>query len=237
MDQQVSPLAILVIDIGGTNIKVKCSTGEETRKSPSGPDMSAALMVETVKRMTVEWTYDVVTMGFPGAVLGGRIAREPVNMGMGWTRFDYEAAFGKPTRIINDAAMQALGSYAGGRMLFLGFGTGLGTAMVIDGVVEPLELGHMLWRKGHTTEDYVGRRGLERFGKPRWRKMVLRLVEELHESLAPDYIVLGGGNSKLLDEIPPYCRLGANSNAFVGGFRLWLDVAERVHLADDTPPA
>ena len=232
---QVSTPAILVIDVGGTNLKVKRNVDEEIRKSPSGPTMTAAMMVETVKHMTVEWPYDVVSIGFPGAILGGRIARDPVNMGPGWTTYDFAAAFGKPIRLINDAAMQALGSYQGGRMLFLGFGTGLGTAMIVDGIIEPLELGHMLWRKGYTTEDYVGRRGLERLGKPRWRKMVLRLVEELHSAVVPDYIVLGGGNAKLLDEIPPYCRFGANSNAFVGGFRLWMDTGALAQLG--TPAA
>ncbi len=217
---------VLAIDIGGNNIKVQCSSGKETRKSPSGPEMSAPQMVETVKQMTHDWPYDVISMGFPGAVLFGRIAREPVNMGNGWTKLDYEAEFGKPVRLINDAAMQAVGSYEGGRMLFLGLGTGLGTAMIVDGVVETLELGHMLWRKGRSTEDYVGRRGLEWLGKPRWRKAVLRLVDELYWALEPDYIVLGGGNAKLLDSMPPYCRLGANSNAFAGGFRLWTDTSD-----------
>lgn len=233
-----APKAILVIDVGGTNIKVKCSTGDESRKSPSGPDMSGSKMVEAVQHMTQDWQYDVISMGFPGAVLHGKIAREPVNLGTGWTRFDYSAAFGKPVRIINDAAMQALGSYAGGSMLFLGLGTGLGTAMVKDGIVEPLELGHMPYRKGHSTEDYLGLRGIERFGKPRWRKMVLRVVQELYDALEPDYIVLGGGNAKLLDTIPPYCRIGANSNAFLGGYRLWMDADELAHMAETpAPPA
>lgn len=233
-----APKAILVIDVGGTNIKVKCSTGDESRKSPSGPDMSGSKMVEAVQHMTQDWQYDVISMGFPGAVLHGKIAREPVNLGTGWTRFDYSAAFGKPVRIINDAAMQALGSYAGGSMLFLGLGTGLGTAMVKDGIVEPLELGHMPYRKGHSTEDYLGLRGIERLGKPRWRKMVLRVVQELYDALEPDYIVLGGGNAKLLDTIPPYCRIGANSNAFLGGYRLWMDADELAHMAETpAPPA
>lgn len=233
-----APKAILVIDVGGTNIKVKCSTGDESRKSPSGPDMSGSKMVEAVQHMTQDWQYDVISMGFPGAVLHGKIAREPVNLGTGWTRYDYSAAFGKPVRIINDAAMQALGSYAGGSMLFLGLGTGLGTAMVKDGIVEPLELGHMPYRKGHSTEDYLGLRGIERLGKPRWRKMVLRVVQELYDALEPDYIVLGGGNAKLLDTIPPYCRIGANSNAFLGGYRLWMDADELAHMAETpAPPA
>lgn len=220
------PLVILTIDIGGTNIKVRCSSGDEVRKSPSGPDMSAAEMVEAVKQITADWDYDVISMGFPGAVLFGRIAREPVNMGTGWTKVDYATEFGKPLRLINDAAMQALGSYEGGRMLFLGLGTGLGTAMIVDGVVDTLELGHMPWRKGRSTEDYVGLRGLKWLGKTRWRRAVLRLVDELYGALEPDYIVLGGGNAKLLDTLPPYCRLGANSNAFEGGFRLWAELAE-----------
>ncbi|MFN8378626.1 MAG: ROK family protein [Anaerolineae bacterium] len=233
----VPPKAILAIDVGGTNIKVKVNTGEESRKSPSGPNMSGPKMVETVKQMTQDWQYDVISMGFPGAVLNGKIAREPVNLGGGWTRFDYGAAFGKPTRIINDAAMQALGSYAGGSMLFLGLGTGLGTAMVSDGVVEPVELGHMPYKKGHSYEDYIGLRGMQRLGKPRWRKMVLRIVQELYDAIEPDYVVLGGGNAKLLDTIPPYCRIGANSNAFQGGFRLWMAATELVHEAETNPPA
>jgi polyphosphate glucokinase len=230
-----APPVVLAIDVGGSNVKVRRSSSEEIRKTPSGPTMSASGMVEAVREMTADWSFDVISMGFPGAVLFGRIAREPVNMGTGWTTMDYAAEFGKPIRIINDAAMQALGSYEGGRMLFLGFGTGLGTAMIVDGLVDTLELGHMPWRKGRTTEDFVGRRGLKSLGKARWRRAVLKLLDELYGALEPDYIVLGGGNAKLLDDIPPYCRLGANSNAFEGGFRLWMETDELSGLSPELP--
>jgi polyphosphate glucokinase len=214
---------VLAIDIGGTHVKVRCNTSDEVRKVDSGIEMTDAKMVAAVQEMTKDWKYDVVSMGYPGPVLHGRIACEPRNLGPGWVKFDFAKAFGKPTKIINDAAMQALGDYDSGRMLFLGFGTGLGAALVVDGIVEPLELGHMPYKKGRTFEDYVGVAGLERLGKKRWRKRVLKVVEELSAALEPEYVVLGGGNAVLLKEIPVNCRLGANTNAFLGGFRMWLD--------------
>jgi polyphosphate glucokinase len=214
-------LKVLAIDIGGTHVKVMCSTSDEERKADSGLKMTAAKMVAAVKEMAHDWDFDVIAMGYPGPVLHGKIAREPHNLGAGWVKYDFAKAFGKPTRIINDAAMQALGSYEGGRMLFLGLGTGLGTALVVDGIVEPLEMGHLPYKKGRTYEDYVGEQGLERLGKKRWRKQVIKVAEELSAALEPDYVVLGGGNARLLKEIPADCRLGNNANAFLGGFRLW----------------
>jgi polyphosphate glucokinase len=180
-------------------------------------------MVAAVQEMAHDWQFDVVSMGFPGPVLYGKIVREPANLGPGWVKFDFAKAFDKPTKIINDAAMQALGSYDNGRMLFLGLGTGLGAALVVDGIVEALELGHLPYKKGRTFEDYAGVAGLERLGKKRWRKNVIKVVEDLSAALEPDYVVLGGGNAKLLKEIPANCRLGDNANAFLGGFRMWAD--------------
>jgi polyphosphate glucokinase len=216
---------ILVIDIGGTNVKVKCSTGDEVRKVESGITMTAEKMVAAVKEMTHDWQFDVVSMGYPGPVLHDKIAREPYNLGPGWMSFNFAQAFGKPVKIINDAAMQALGSYEGGRMLFLGLGTGLGTVLIVDGVVAPLELGHLRYKSGRTYEDYVGARGLRKLGKKRWRKVVPNVVEELTAALEPDYVVLGGGNAKNLKALPPNCRLGDNANAFKGGFRMWAGTA------------
>lgn len=220
--QQTQP-TVLAIDIGGTHVKVRCNTSTEERKAVSGLQMTAAKMLSAVQEMTKDWKYDVVSMGYPGPVLHGKIVCDPRNLGPGWVKFDFAQAFGKPTKILNDAAMQALGDYDGGRMLFLGLGTGLGAALVVDDIVEPLELGHMPYKKGRTFEDYVGTAGLERLGKKRWRKRVLKVVEELSAALEPEYVVLGGGNAKLLDVIPANCRLGDNANAFLGGFRMWLD--------------
>jgi polyphosphate glucokinase len=211
---------VLTIDVGGSNVKTLLSNGDERRRFPSGPELTAEAMVEGVLAMTRDWHYDVVSVGVPTQVRGGRIVHDPVNLGKGWAGFDLEQAFGKPTKVVNDAAMQALGSYEGGRMLFLGLGTGLGAAMIVDGVLEPMELAHMPYRKG-TYEDVVGERGLDRLGKRRWRKEVAEVVETFSEALEPDYVVIGGGNAKLLKELPPNVRLGANENAFLGGFRLW----------------
>jgi polyphosphate glucokinase len=212
---------ILSIDIGGTHVKVKHSEGDEIRKAESGLEMTAEKMVVTVKEMTQDWQYDVISMGYPGPVLHGKIFHEPHNLGPGWVKFDFAEAFGKPVRIINDAAMQALGSYDGGSMLFLGLGTGLGTALVIDGEVQPMEMGHLPYKKGHTFEDYVGKAGQERLGKKKWRENVAEVVAELTAALEPDYVVIGGGNAKALKELPTNCRLGDNANAFEGGFRMW----------------
>ncbi len=221
--QKANALKILAIDLGGTNLKVKCSTGDEVRKVASGPKMTADKMVAAVKEMTHDWEYDVISMGFPGPVLHGKITLEPRHLGPGWVKYDFGNVFGKPIKIINDSAMQAVGSYEGGRMLLLDLGTGLGTALILDGVVQPLEMGHLQYKKGRTYEEYVGVSGLKRLGKKGWRKAVAKVVEELSAALEPDYVVLGGGNAKFLKELPVNCRLGANANAFIGGFRMWTD--------------
>jgi polyphosphate glucokinase len=217
---------ILVVDVGGTNVKIRATGHEETRKVPSGPGLTAQQMVPEVMKLAGDWQYDAVSIGYPGFVVRGRPIVEPHNLAPGWVGFDYQAAFGRPVKIINDAAMQALGSYKGGKMLFLGLGTGLGAAMVVDGVIEPMELAHLPYRKG-TFEDYVGKRGMERLGKKKWRKRVADVVAKLTAALEPDDIVLGGGNIKKLKEMPPNCRAGDNANAFLGGFRLWEEPADR----------
>jgi polyphosphate glucokinase len=214
-------MKILVIDVGGTNIKIKSPGGPETRKLPSGPEMTARGMVEAVQAGAADWRYDAVTIGYPGPVAGGKIMKEPVNLGRGWLGFDFEQAFGKPVRVINDAAMQALGSYDGGRMLVLGLGTGLGSCMILDGVIAPMELGHLPYKKGRSFEQYVGNPGMKRMGRRKWQEAVADVVRRLQAALLPDYVVLGGGNVKKLDAIPPGCRPGDNDNAFVGGARLW----------------
>lgn len=213
-------MKILVIDVGGTNIKILASGQETRRKFSSGPGLTPAQMVAGVIQTAAGWEYEAVSIGYPGPVLHGRPVSEPHNLGPGWVGFDFAAAFGRPVKLVNDAAMQALGSYEGGRMLFLGLGTGMGSAMIVDGMIEPMELAHLPYRKG-TFEDYVGLRGLERLGKKKWRKAVADVVARLSAALRPDYIVLGGGNVKKLKALPPGCRAGDNANAFVGGFRLW----------------
>ena len=213
---------ILAVDIGGSHVKVLLSTGGERRRFPSGPNLTAQQMVEGVLDATKDWDYDVVSVGVPTPVTGGKIVQDPVNLGEGWAGFDFEQAFGKPTKVVNDAAMQALGSYEGGKMLFLGLGTGLGTALIDGQAVEPLEVQHLPFRKA-TFEDYVGERGRERLGNKKWRKAVAETVELLSKALESEYVVLGGGNAKRLKELPPNTRLGANENAFVGAFRLWDD--------------
>jgi predicted NBD/HSP70 family sugar kinase len=218
-DEQPNP-RVLAVDIGGSHVKMLLSTGGERRRFPSGPGLTAAEMVEQVLELTKGWEYDVISVGVPAPVLAGKVAHDPVNLGTGWAGFDFERAFGKPTRVVNDAAMQALGSYDGGRMLFLGLGTGLGSAMIVDGLLEPMELGHMPYKKA-TYEDYVGARGLARMGKRRWRAEVAEVIEAFRAALEPEYIVLGGGNAEVLKELPPGTRLGDNRNAFLGGFRLW----------------
>ena len=212
--------SILAVDVGGSHVKALLSGGDEKRKFASGPDLTAKEMVDGVLGLVDGWSYDRISVGIPMPVRGGKPVAEPVNLGKGWVGFDFEHAFGKPTKVVNDAAMQALGSYEGGRMLFLGLGTGLGSAMVVDGIVEPMELGHLPFRKA-TFEDYVGERGLQRLGKKKWKKAVFETVERLSAALEPEYVVLGGGNAKKLDELPPNARRGANDNAFVGAFRLW----------------
>ena len=214
---------ILVIDVGGTNVKMLATGQKEPIKFPSGPKMTAASMVKQVKAVTKDWQYDRISLGYPGPIINGRPLREPHNLGPGWMKFNFAKAFGLPVRVINDASMQALGSYEGGRMLFLGLGTGLGSAMIVDGVLQPMELAHLLYRKGKTYEDYLGVRGLERLGKKKWRRHVANVVELLKEALDADYVVIGGGNAKKLKSIPDGARLGKNENAFLGGFRLWKD--------------
>ena len=209
-----------MVDVGGSHVKILASGERERRRLPSGSDLTASEMVEEVKTGAVGWRFDVVSVGVPAPVQGGRVVAEPVNLGSGWVGFDFEAAFAKPTKVVNDASMQALGSYAEGKMLFLGLGTGLGSTMIADGVVEPMELGHLPFRKA-TFEDYVGERGRERLGKKKWRAAVFETIELLSAALEPDYVVLGGGNADKLEELPPNVRLGANENAFLGGFRLW----------------
>ena len=211
---------ILAIDVGGTHVKVLVSGQDEPRKFDSGPDLTAEAMVRGVKEAAEGWEFDSVAMGYPGIVLRGRPITEPANLGPGWVGFDYESAFGRPVKIVNDAAMQALGSYKGGRLLFLGLGTGLGSAMVVDGVVEPLELAHMPYRKG-TFEDYVGEKGFKRLGKKRWRKRVEDVIETLTNATEPTDVVIGGGNVNKLKGLPPKARAGGNEFAFLGGFRLW----------------
>ncbi len=213
-------MKVLAVDVGGTHVKLLASGATERREFASGPALTAQDMVKQVKALAKGWAYDHVTVGYPGPVLHNRPVAEPHNLGPGWMGFDFAKAFGRPTRVMNDAAMQALGGYQGGKMLFLGFGTGLGTTLIVDGIVEPLELGHLPFRKA-TYEDYVGLRGLERLGKRKWRERVAEVIAQLSAALEPDEIVLGGGNARLLKELPPHCRLGDNANAFTGGFRAW----------------
>jgi len=212
---------VLVVDVGGTSIKLLATGQKEARKFPSGPKMTAEAMVRVAKKTAKDWDYDVVSIGYPGPVVHGRPLREPHNLAPGWVNFDFQQAFGRPVRIVNDAAMQALGSYQGGRMLFLGLGTGLGSAMIVDGSLEPMELAHLPYKNGKTYEDYVGLRGLERLGRKKWQQHVCKVVRQLRDALVAEEVVLGGGNVKKLEQLPPGTRLGTNANAFVGGFRIW----------------
>lgn len=211
----------LVIDVGGNNLKVFATGQKEPRRVPSGPAMTARTMVEAVKKLTSDWEYDVISIGFPGPVAKNRPMREPVNLAGGWVKFDFEKAFGKPVRMLNDAAMQALGSYAGGTMLFFGLGTGLGSAMMVDGQLVPMELAHLPYRKGKSYEEYLGDHGRKRLGPKKWARHVEKVLAMFHAAMQVDYVVLGGGNVKKLPKLPPNVRLGDNMNAFEGGFRLW----------------
>jgi polyphosphate glucokinase len=211
---------VLVVDVGGTHVKVLVSGQKEARKFDSGPTLVPKGMILAVQKIASDWSYDVVSIGYPGPVLHNHPVAEPHNLGRGWLGFNFATAFGHPVKMINDAAMQALGSYKGGKMLFLGLGTGLGSAMIVDGLIEPMELGHLPYKK-HTYEDYVGQRGLEEWGKRKWRRHVEDVVARLAAALEPDDVVLGGGNVKLLERLPEGCRAGDNANAFAGGFRLW----------------
>lgn len=216
-----SSAKVLVVDVGGTSIKLLATGQKEARKFPSGPKMTAETMVRVAKKTVKDWDYDVVSIGYPGPVVHGRPLREPHNLAPGWVNFDFQHAFGRPVRIVNDAAMQALGCYQGGRMLFLGLGTGLGSAMIVDGSLEPMELAHLPYKNGKTYEDYVGLRGLERLGRKKWQQHVCKVVRQLRDALVAEEVVLGGGNVKKLEQLPPGTRLGTNANAFVGGFRIW----------------
>ena len=213
-------LNVLVVDVGGTHVKILATGQKQRREFPSGPKLTPKQMVAGVKKLAKDWTYDAVSIGYPGVVLGNRPVADPYNLGNGWAGFDFGAAFKCPVKVINDAAMQALGSYKHGKMLFLGLGTGLGSAMVVDGIVEPMELGHMPYEKA-TFEDYVGIRGVKKYGKKKWRSFVTDVVKRLVAALEPDDVVLGGGNVKKLKELPSGSRVGDNDNAFLGGFRLW----------------
>jgi polyphosphate glucokinase len=224
---------VLAIDVGGSHVKARVSSGREVRQFESGPDLTPGKMVAHVHELTGDWTYDAVSIGYPGMVLHGKVVMEPHNLGAGWVGFDFRKAFGRPTHILNDAAMQAIGSYSGGRMLFLGLGTGLGATLIIDRVVEPTEVGHMPYKRGLTFEDYVGERGRERLGNRRWRKAVTEVIADLKAAFEADYVVLGGGNAVRMKKLPPHVRLGDNRNAFLGGLRLWHQGAGKLVLVAD----
>ena len=211
---------VLVIDIGGTHVKVLATGQDAERKFVSGPTLTPKRMVSSVRKLVADWKYDVVSIGYPGPVLRNRPIAEPWNLGRGWVGFNFEAAFKRPVKVVNDAAMQALGNYKRGKMLFLGLGTGLGSTMIVNGIVEPMELGHLPYKKA-IFEDYVGIRGLNKFGKKQWRRYVADVVKHLVAALEPEDVVLGGGNVHKLKKLPPGCRAGDNTNAFRGGFRLW----------------
>ena len=217
---------VLVIDVGGTHVKVLATGQDAHREFDSGPTLTPKRMVSEVRKLVADWKYDVISIGYPGPVLRGQPFSEPWNLGKGWVGFKFEAAFNRPVKVVNDAAMQALGSYKRGKMLFLGLGTGLGSTMIVDGIIEPMELAHLPYKKG-TYEDYVGERSLEKRGKKKWRRHVADVVERLTTALEPDDVVLGGGNVKNLKELPKGCRAGNNDNAFLGGFRLWEKVGDR----------
>jgi polyphosphate glucokinase len=218
---------VLIIDVGGTNVKVSSNSQLVPLKIPSGPSMTARTMVEQVKIATKGWKYDCVSIGYPGPVSHDRPLAEPHNLAAGWIDFPYEKSFGKPLRFINDAAMQALGGYRGGKMLFLGVGTGLGSAMITEGIVVPLELAHLPYKKGKTYEEFVGKEGLDELGKKRWRKAVIDIITRLKAALVCDYVLLGGGNAKMMKYLPPHVILGDNGNAVTGGIRLWQSAEER----------
>ena len=211
---------VLVVDVGGTNVKILATGQKEPRRFPSGPTLTPRRMVAGVKKLAGDWKYDAVSIGYPGRVVGDRAITEPRNLAHGWVGFDFAAAFGRPVKVMNDAAMQALGSYNGGTMLFLGLGTGLGSTLMVRGHIVPMELGALSYGKG-TIEDYLGVRGLRKLGKKKWGKNLELLVARFTSALLLDDVVIGGGNAKKLKELPPGCRLGGNAFAFLGGFRMW----------------
>jgi polyphosphate glucokinase len=227
-------MKVLVVDVGGTHVKVLASGEPAPRKFDSGPNLTPRSMVREVKKITRDWDYEAVSMGYPGPVVHNRPVAEPHNLGCGWVGFDFEKAFGHPVKLINDAAMQALGSYKGGKMLFLGLGTGLGSTLIVNGMVEPMELGHLPYKKS-TYEDYVGERGLKRRGKGKWRRDVEDVVARWIAALQPDDVILGGGNAKYLKKLPAGCRAGDNANAFIGGFRLWEDTGGGIPRGRSAP--
>jgi polyphosphate glucokinase len=214
--------SVLVVDVGGNSVKILVSGHKVHRSFQSGPKMTPEAMVSNVKKLTADWAYDAVSIGYPGPVLHNRPVAEPYNLGRGWVGFDFARAFGRPVKVVNDATMQALGSYQGGKMLFLGLGTGLGSTMIVDGILQPMELAHLPYKKG-TFEDYVGRAGLKRYGKAKWRRLVADVLTRLIAALQPDETVIGGGNVKKLAVLPPHARVGDNANAFRGGILLWQD--------------
>ena len=217
---------VLAIDIGGNHVKCRVFGRRVMRQLESGPTLTPRQMVDRVHELTEDWVFDAVSVGYPGVVLHGKIVVEPHNLGPGWVGFDFKKAFGRPTHVVNDAAMQAIGSYEGGRMLFLGLGTGLGSAMIVDGIVAPMELAHLPYKKGRTYEDYVGDRGLKRLGAKKWRQYVNTVITQLMTVLEADYGVIGGGNVSRLKRLPPNTRLGSNEFAFLGGFRMWRDAVD-----------
>ena len=225
--KEKGPSRILAVDIGGSKVKFLASGETQPRRMPSGPQLEPAQMVERIRAMTRDWKYDAVSVGYCGLVGGSGPHAEPQNLGSGWVGFDFAAAFGCPVRIVNDAAMQALGSYDGGRMLFLGLGTGLGSALIVEGILEPMELAHLPYKKGRSYEDYLGTRGMKATGKKKWRKHVADVTTRFKSALEADYVVIGGGNAKLLHELPAGARLGSNARAFAGGLRLWETPKER----------
>ena len=229
-------MKILVVDVGGTHVKVLATGRKNPIKIPSGPTMTARQMVRLVRKAVAGWEYSVVSVGYPGAVLRGKPVSEPRNLGSGWLGFNFAKAFGCPVKLMNDAAMQALGSYQGGRMLFLGLGTGLGTALIVDGILEPMELAHLPYKKGRTFEEYIGKVGLHRWGKKTWRRHVADVTSRLKAALEVDYVVVGGGNAKLLRKLPAGVRLGRNADAFAGGSRLWKGVTNATTSAAARSP-
>jgi len=232
MRNKSAPGTILSIDVGGSNVKVMTNKNRIRREFVSGPKLTAKSMVAQIKEITKDWSYDVISVGYPGPVVRDRPAAEPHNLGKGWKGFDFGRAFGCPAKVVNDALMQALGDYENGKMLFLGLGTGLGSAMIVDGALVPMELAHLPYRKDKTFEDFVGAAGLKRHGKKKWTRYVEDVVDRLVAALEPDYVVIGGGNADKLGTLPKKSRIGKNGNAFLGGFRLWEDAALSESTAD-----